>query len=1850
MIFLQCLPEGSLAAPAAIKTPSEIAAALQRTGLADGDSRYYHDGMEFTEHMSAMQVVGWIENYYDENVDPLVNTFEDYHVALGELPEDRRASLGQDSLDLFYGCLDLLDEHVDEVLYYRDALADAASDVNTLAGQLEESSLTEKETAAAGYAVSEAIDRMENLMDEIGEKAGTWARGFGPWEELEKQKGLTGVYEAVMDLLDRIDALVNTGGRAAARTMTVSADAVRVAPDQTLLSRIARLSPISSALADADKTMKVTVLDDKYFAVCVTSGKQPLGGVEIEVKDSGVNAGEAAKVKSGISSADGGFAAFAVRDFKVGEDGMGSVDITLRKSGYRLVHAPGIWFKKGQKLNFEMEKDDGTPYPARWTFWGNDIITSDYSVVRNPHNDTKQAISVSIRSGAPYTFRMYFRDRDGGTLNVGSGSDSAETVFRFEDTWLRKVRADSKLILEITSGGKTYTHEARLVVKNSRVPFPFTDPDLKKLTMPGLHFQLPASWPKPIGGAAIDIKTPLDDKFKVRAFVDILGNGILALGTDAFDEQVKKMNDGAWKSQDQRTLDRAVKNLGEAGMLAKAKAAQGGDWAGRKKTTPFKLGKIGVDMSWFGFVQLQYKPTTGSNARLYGRGAAGFTVSVSGEVGLQWPFVSVTLGAKLSAMVYPEVGLMFDLSWPASATLPKVNEFKYLRGSLNIVLRLELSLSLTLGLKGFVSASIGGLGFLELHFRIVRNIGSLKAFLNGYDAVFDKTGGRGELEIYAGATFFVVLEILWAKTTFYPFGTLKYKLYPGPVTRVTAGRPETLADRFIAWFLSSAHADETDELEQAVQNAKQADPVNPDLDITKYHAASGRAVSPADALGIVNGDNVQGIRMRAGENAGKYPEEDLVLQLRKQSDGNRIELQYALLEPGSTDSLSFQPLPFDAPPAGSTVPAGCDVIDYAVWVMRGDQPLEAYTSADGRGTTRVMDILFTVCILSNQYQEITLEEDGQTIKSSIPRSTWARVNSYVLIRDGSSLPKLIEYRHPYVSGGARLLPPCYIDFDQNAYGPNGNPVLFGRPVTPKTLDGRTTLNDCDVVILTTPLDPRTTEAAEKKALLTTVSIPAAAGPTVTILQDPLHTFFENVTVTQNQFFPVAESSVTYPARAALFHNRGEGANLQRLAYVPAAGGTPVQLAEKVLSMATAEEGAGTPQDPKHHTVYFVQQSDDKAGYCLKSAEIYPADAASITGITVTDYDIAMPAADIQYAKLYGRGCIYWTEKVGSDRESAFVVRGLWVEENASTSIPFELGRIPVDHEKSALTSLTLAGNDEGFYTLETHTRDNASTLDVYRFGFRMTLGVKLIGNVLQDTLVAPGSYDSMIVTYSNNGNVPLTGIDLAAYRKGTGGGKDEKFETIHLDFLDPAKNRIALNQGAAGPKEVREGLRVAHPEESSLDRGLEEYRYIRISEYAEGDGHIARVKAGSREKKTLMKPLLLLPGSFGAYNISLLIPRNWSGEQEIYLKAERLYTLLGNDFSQEAGSSEGGISGSRKILSVGRNHRRRIIVGTVDNPIPAAVIPPVPADPAAPDPEFEDIDDEDIDGDGIPDDGDDDLDYWGEDDDEDGRAARKQYSDAFNTDIEYSTVNLYTEPDDLEIFAQLWEDGDEDMATLVVNNRAGRPGRGGTIVIEAFPDGEDIPVFRYVFGEDVNDRRTWSLDVPLKVLTGGRKASDLYVTVEGRDFVENGDFDNYTVLQLDTDPLVIVEQPADRKVPAGGAAVFRVAASGGRTPYFYQWQMQAPGGEWTDLEEEWEDSLNPVNIPMDFNGYRFRCVVTDDDGYSVTSAPALLTVYRVPRTGDGAPLAWWIIGAAAAAAGLVLVVLLWRSRKKEQDE
>ena len=117
-------------------------------------------------------------------------------------------------------------------------------------------------------------------------------------------------------------------------------------------------------------------------------------------------------------------------------------------------------------------------------------------------------------------------------------------------------------------------------------------------------------------------------------------------------------------------------------------------------------------------------------------------------------------------------------------------------------------------------------------------------------------------------------------------------------------------------------------------------------------------------------------------------------------------------------------------------------------------------------------------------------------------------------------------------------------------------------------------------------------------------------------------------------------------------------------------------------------------------------------------------------------------------------------------------------------------------------------------------------------------------------------------------------------------------------------------------------------------------------------------------------------------------------------------------------------------------------------------------------------------------------------------------------------------------------------------------------------------------------------------------------------------------------PLCIIEQPVSIPAAVGQEAVFSVKAAGGVKPYSYQWQAMTASGQWKNIAGANRDTYSIASVRSDQSGLTVRCVVTDQNGDSVTSDPAMLIF--LPQTGDSSQLTLWLLLALASIVALAV--------------
>ena len=145
-------------------------------------------------------------------------------------------------------------------------------------------------------------------------------------------------------------------------------------------------------------------------------------------------------------------------------------------------------------------------------------------------------------------------------------------------------------------------------------------------------------------------------------------------------------------------------------------------------------------------------------------------------------------------------------------------------------------------------------------------------------------------------------------------------------------------------------------------------------------------------------------------------------------------------------------------------------------------------------------------------------------------------------------------------------------------------------------------------------------------------------------------------------------------------------------------------------------------------------------------------------------------------------------------------------------------------------------------------------------------------------------------------------------------------------------------------------------------------------------------------------------------------------------------------------------------------------------------------------------------------------------------------------------------------------------------------------------DSVDYPLIGFnLYGKSVQDG-TPTPDAPVDIVSVGDNGFDII----------SKDDTHFNLLSVrDSGGDIITKQPVSTVVKIGEKATFTVAASG--TGLKYQWQWSADGGKTWKNTSTTAASYTVTAIAA-YNGYMYRCVVTDSSGKSVISDESTLYV------------------------------------------
>ena len=634
------------------------------------------------------------------------------------------------------------------------------------------------------------------------------------------------------------------------------------------------------------------------------------------------------------------------------------------------------------------------------------------------------------------------------------------------------------------------------------------------------------------------------------------------------------------------------------------------------------------------------------------------------------------------------------------------------------------------------------------------------------------------------------------------------------------------------------------------------------------------------------------------------------------------------------------------------------------------------------------------------------------------------------------------------------------------------------------------------------------------------------------------------------------------------------------------------------------------------TVFYVddaEPSDDSNRLRLKSLRIsqakYQAASKGDLSFTVgrTTYDVDIGSRTFNVTKIGDVYYIYWLtsghESSTGKGDAWRVTFAPWDEGTNAVLDDAVLAEVSLSEADLAVQELFLTAGGTGYFTAgpDKNTKvnsgeENAASLSLYSFPATMAPVMDLQTQVVEDLLVCPGDFDDINLTVMNSGNVAATAleVDIVDVKD----KKEDVIGTLHADLLNPQNNWLKMGQDT-----VLTGEKAFYR--------LEDYDLTpRQLDFLAQETPVAYTVTGGvltseneQETRTnYYKTCAMMPGALAGFKGSMQIPTDWDGEHTIELRVRSVSTSANwvGAVASAAGRDSlyaGGDTADYDEIRYDTDSSTGKLTLTVQS---------------------------------------------GSD------TASAAFAASAGTPEKVKVTTLH----DLDVGERVYRGpNDEEMLAFTLLDHA-ETEETIHIYFEIYPDGAEEPILVYPqhYPEAVSDGATHTFEMPLTALLDPSAYERARVVVRGQGIEEITLVNNEFTLYLDGEvaPLTILRQPRDVIARPGETVSFSVEVTGGTAPYSYQWQVWNPKTrKWVDLEGYTTAEISRENIEKEWDGAKFRCVITDRAGNTVTSEEATLKVVEnMPDTGDHSDLALYL-----AVAALALALMAWlRKRQAGRSE
>lgn len=649
--------------------PAEIASLKTLAGDAQTGATW-HEGMNPSASMNALQMWQWTDWFLSEKLRSLLGSAQDYI----QLASGLSGSSFQADVSTLEWELRKLE---DQLTYYEEQLSDGRMAI--LNGIR-----LYQDVSASAYDRARAYDRMMEAKEEI----------------LQAIKTISANYADYTALVNRCSESM------LAAPINHSMLTVQGSSGPDLMKEAKRLENSENAADAID--FDVTVISTKQICIAVyDSDKNPLSGALVHL----VNNKDSKRTKDAVTEPDGR-AVFWVSDLGADEKTDMKLGLRVTANGYQTHEIQTVKIRGGESVSVHLKKDDQTPYLVMACFNGRDILNEESSFYYSKKNNLKHTFSVKLSCAGSGELEMRYPTDAAGTAfqsvkQTFTAADSDKTVFTFEKEWLRILHPESKVSFKLTTNGQEYTFDTHLKIEKAVVDEPFFDHSaLFSFTSGsgGFGFTIPGDVPF-ISGSTLSLSIP--GNYPTLMILPS-GMGMFSWGYDFAPESM------TWKTDDTQDQERAIKEFDKQSAADKLLAAAGVYRNVNTTTSPKLLGDYGVHITPFAAMQGLYRRSDQS-LELRGNGGATFAF----EAGFTQTFtigpVPFFAGIDFSMAASFGVGISLNMKAEIENGLLKVKEGPVIGydSGMTISFRLELGGTIGLGLKDVLSVSLRGYGYIN---------------------------------------------------------------------------------------------------------------------------------------------------------------------------------------------------------------------------------------------------------------------------------------------------------------------------------------------------------------------------------------------------------------------------------------------------------------------------------------------------------------------------------------------------------------------------------------------------------------------------------------------------------------------------------------------------------------------------------------------------------------------------------------------------------------------------------------------------------------------------------------------------------------------------------------------------------------------------------------------------------------------------------------------------------------------------------------------------------------------------------------------------------------------------------